>query len=246
MLEKGDKKETGTATTEVKDGVTDNSGGEPRQEGVTELNNKSSQTTTSQHQYDNEATNLTDEASQPGDEANQVNVTTEANNEIFQLDTAHPEHGVSLIDLTDSDSQTDSSPPDEVTLTTSQVVDNEYFPEEPPTNTQDAQKALAYRNPFDTFPPPPTRDSSGNTKYNYQSYFEIKESPVGGLGAFAVKDLYKGDIILMEAPILRTNGFDLFKDFRALDKDTREIFLSLHAVEEDGVNKIGRIRRANA
>ncbi|KAM7193576.1 hypothetical protein V8F20_008349 [Naviculisporaceae sp. PSN 640] len=107
-------------------------------------------------------------------------------------------------------------------------------------------RCLTIRSPFNNLPTSIPRDPSGNIIYNYQSYFEIKKSPVGGLGAFAVRDLFKGDIILMEAPILRTTGLGLFQDFRALDKDTQQIYLSLHAVEAQGVHKIERIRRANA
>lgn len=79
----------------------------------------------------------------------------------------------------------------------------------------------------------------------YKQFIEIRESPVGGFGIFAVKDLKRGDIILVERPILKTSSFTLMDDFRALDDETKEIFMSLHAVEDNNTNEIERIKRAN-
>lgn len=79
----------------------------------------------------------------------------------------------------------------------------------------------------------------------YKQFIEIRKSPVGGFGIFAVKDLKRGDIILVERPILKTSSFSLMDDFRALDDETKEIFMSLHAVEDNNTNEIERIKRAN-
>ncbi|KAM7224423.1 hypothetical protein V8F06_000204 [Rhypophila decipiens] len=96
-----------------------------------------------------------------------------------------------------------------------------------------------FRSPFSVKKP------DGN-EFHYQEYFEIKQSPKGGLGCFAIKDLKKHDLILMETPILKTDGFNLYRDFRALDEETQKIYMGLHAIEAEHLDQVERIKRANA
>jgi hypothetical protein len=64
------------------------------------------------------------------------------------------------------------------------------------------------------------------------------------MGAFAVKDLKKGDLILAERPVLRTNWFDLIRDFENLPEDDQKILMDLHRSEEEE-NHIMGITRDN-
>ncbi|KAK3329504.1 hypothetical protein B0H66DRAFT_27846 [Apodospora peruviana] len=90
-------------------------------------------------------------------------------------------------------------------------------------------------------------DDDRRRRYNYEEYFEIRESKLGGLGAFAVKDLKKGDLILVEKPVLKTTNFNLIRDFYNLDDDAKKVYLSLQPRTTDGsVNTIESIKRANA
>ncbi|KAL1864499.1 hypothetical protein VTK73DRAFT_5847 [Phialemonium thermophilum] len=77
--------------------------------------------------------------------------------------------------------------------------------------------------------------------------FEVRPSPLGGLGAFAVRDLKFGERILAEAPLLRSTCMNLFRDFEKLDPKGKETYMSLHGFspkEED--HPIEKIRRANS
>lgn len=66
------------------------------------------------------------------------------------------------------------------------------------------------------------------TKHHFaNSFLEVRQSPLAGLGAFAKQDLHRGDIILKEAPLFTTNCRDLFGDFEQLDSDSRAVALDL-------------------
>lgn len=82
-------------------------------------------------------------------------------------------------------------------------------------------------------------------KDRYKQFFEIRESPVGGFGIFALRDLKRGEVILVEEPMLKTSSFSLMDDFRALDEESKQIYMSLHAFEDNNTNEIERIKRAN-
>lgn len=80
-------------------------------------------------------------------------------------------------------------------------------------------------------------------------FFEIKPSSTGGLGAFAVKDLEYGDLILMERPIIATTTtiWDLYPTFHKLDSESQELFLGLHAFSANkNAHIVDKIRRANS
>ncbi|KAM0335494.1 hypothetical protein ACHAQA_000542 [Verticillium albo-atrum] len=60
-------------------------------------------------------------------------------------------------------------------------------------------------------------------------FFEIRASPVGGLGAFAVRDLQRGDRILTERAVIRAIDVDrdLIRRFDALSLADRDLVLDL-------------------
>lgn len=75
----------------------------------------------------------------------------------------------------------------------------------------------------------------------------IKKSKLGGLGAFAAKDLKYGDKILEEVPILRTNNWGICNEYDALSDEDRELFHSLHKFSSNpNAHEIEKIRRANS
>ncbi|ROT36360.1 SET domain-containing protein [Sodiomyces alkalinus F11] len=60
-------------------------------------------------------------------------------------------------------------------------------------------------------------------------FFEIRNSPGKGWGAFAVRDLFKGDHILMEQAVIHAYDCNLMEVFNGLDDVERQIVLDLHA-----------------
>ena len=83
-----------------------------------------------------------------------------------------------------------------------------------------------------------------------QPPFIIKPSKLGGLGAFATRNLCVGDIIHMESPLLKlthATGHDAFKAFCALDVEKQEKYLSLHGYSRNGCDfEIENIKDANS
>lgn len=55
---------------------------------------------------------------------------------------------------------------------------------------------------------------------------------MAGLGAFAVRDLVLGDVILRERPLFISDNLNLYRNFEALDQKTKDIALSLHANDQ--------------
>ncbi|KAK3694915.1 hypothetical protein B0T22DRAFT_437962 [Podospora appendiculata] len=91
---------------------------------------------------------------------------------------------------------------------------------------------------------PPT-SAPGGKRQKHQNPFEIRPSPLGGLGAFAARDLKAGELILVEQPLLRTTTFDLLRSFRELDDEAKEVYMGLHSVPF-GTNAVENIKQANA
>lgn len=76
---------------------------------------------------------------------------------------------------------------------------------------------------------PPTPDQhSPPLKNFFNEYFEVKESPIAGLGAFAVKDIARGEHILFETPLIVTSAAELLRDVSGLCETGKRIFYSLH------------------
>lgn len=60
-------------------------------------------------------------------------------------------------------------------------------------------------------------------------YFEIARSNVAGWGAFATRDLTKGDVILREIPLFVAETDKVFHEFYKLDENAKKVALSLHS-----------------
>ncbi|KAM0276847.1 hypothetical protein ACHAQH_006323 [Verticillium albo-atrum] len=69
-------------------------------------------------------------------------------------------------------------------------------------------------------------------------FFEIRESPLGGLGAFAIQDLDPGNLILAERAVIRSTdvGKDLIRNFEGLSVDDKGLVLDLAMYKPRYVN----------
>ncbi|GAO16694.1 hypothetical protein UVI_02002400 [Ustilaginoidea virens] len=77
--------------------------------------------------------------------------------------------------------------------------------------------------------------------------FEIRTSQVAGLGAFATKDLSKGDVILRERPLFIAHRDHIFVEFAKLDERDKEVALSLYANQllKPGISMLEAIWKTN-
>lgn len=98
----------------------------------------------------------------------------------------------------------------------------------------------------DRTPPPPPPSPEPAARASFEEFFDIRPSRLGGLGAFAVRELRRGQTILVERPLLRTTHFRLLPDFHKLSETAREAFLSLHSGEGDRFSKVERIKKLNS
>lgn len=73
-----------------------------------------------------------------------------------------------------------------------------------------------------------TRKNSSAAEFE-NDFFRVGKSTVAGWGAFATRDLAKGDVILREIPLFISTNNDLFDEFYKLDSDDMGIALSLHS-----------------
>jgi hypothetical protein len=91
-------------------------------------------------------------------------------------------------------------------------------------------------------PPPSPADPTQKTKGTFEDFFEIRPSKLGGLGAFAVRELKRNEIILVERPLLRTTHFRLMLDYCNLSEAKKKAYLSLHGAEDgDRFTRVERI-----
>ncbi|GAB1310222.1 hypothetical protein MFIFM68171_00432 [Madurella fahalii] len=89
--------------------------------------------------------------------------------------------------------------------------------------------------------------NSGVSKHGFKRFFEIRPSRLGGLGAFAVRELRKGDVILVEKPLLLSDNFGLRSAFDKLSEAEKEIYLNLHCGDNcTQFNKIEKIKQRNS
>jgi hypothetical protein len=118
------------------------------------------------------------------------------------------------------------------------------------TPSQQGKEQLEERNPKNEeqhpiILPPPSQDSKITT--NWEDFFELMPSGLGGLGAFAVRELKIGETILVEAPLLRTTHFRLMLDYRELSETAKKTYLSLHGGEDaDAFSRVERIKQLNS
>lgn len=82
----------------------------------------------------------------------------------------------------------------------------------------------------------------------HNTYFEVRPSQGAGLGAFATRDLKKGDVILKEMPLFVSDSdSSLYREFTNLDPQTRDVASNLHANDQfkPGTNLIQGIWSTN-
>lgn len=96
------------------------------------------------------------------------------------------------------------------------------------------------------FPPSPT-ENAGEVAGGFEKFFKVQRSDLGGLGAFAARDLMRGRTILVERPLLRTTHFRLLPDYHNLSDVAKKAYLSLHDGENgDQFSKVERIKVLNS
>lgn len=83
--------------------------------------------------------------------------------------------------------------------------------------------------------------------HSYQHYYEIRPSAKGGFGAFAVRDIKKDQLILLEKPFLRSTPFIVLRDVYDLPREAKELFMNLaHDPNVDKWTLVDHIRQRNA
>jgi hypothetical protein len=115
----------------------------------------------------------------------------------------------------------------------------------PPTDTDPKQQeGEPEENP--AVPPSPT-DNTEKEAASFEEFFQVQRSDLGGLGAFATRDLTRGQKILEERPLLRTTHFRLLPDYHNLSDAAKKAYLSLHDGENgDQFSKVERIKVLNS
>jgi hypothetical protein len=94
---------------------------------------------------------------------------------------------------------------------------------------------------------PPNTPAAEERIWWRNEFFVIKKSALGGLGAFAARDLDYGDKILEEMPLLLTNNWGICNEYDCLSDEDRELFHTLHKFSSNpGAHDIEKIRRANS
>lgn len=63
-------------------------------------------------------------------------------------------------------------------------------------------------------------------------HFVVQPSALGGLGAFAARDLRQGETILVEEPLLVADSFGFMEAYYALSEEAKRAYLSLHGADE--------------
>ncbi|KAK3987007.1 hypothetical protein QBC44DRAFT_310712 [Cladorrhinum sp. PSN332] len=94
---------------------------------------------------------------------------------------------------------------------------------------------------------PVSEKAETKRQHGYEEFFEIRPSKTGGLGAFAVHDIKKDEIILMEKPMLRTTAFLIRQDLAELPIELKEHFMTLaHNPKVDRFAKVEDIWHKNS
>ncbi len=96
-------------------------------------------------------------------------------------------------------------------------------------------------------PPAPPPSPASPSRRGFEDFFEIRPSRLGGLGAFAVRDLRRNETILVERPLLRTTHFRLLPDYHNLSEAAKRAFMGLHGGEGgDPFGRVERIKQLNS
>jgi hypothetical protein len=88
--------------------------------------------------------------------------------------------------------------------------------------------SLTKATEFNTTPDHPPISTTYDLSTSFQNdFFQTLPSPLGGIGSFAAKDLYRGDIILRERPLLVTDHDSFYDKFGELSDEERNVFETL-------------------
>ena len=98
------------------------------------------------------------------------------------------------------------------------------------TSEEEEKNAEAEDEPETPFILSLTRKLSPSPEYRNE-YFQVAKSAVAGWGAFAERDLKRGDVILREIPLFVAESHNIIREFYKLSLQDREVALSLHAHE---------------
>jgi hypothetical protein len=94
---------------------------------------------------------------------------------------------------------------------------------------------------------PPSTPATEDPIWWQNEFLTIKKSKLGGLGAFAAKDLKYGQRILEELPIMSTNSWGICNEYDALSDEDKKLLHSLHKYSPNpNAHEIEKIRRANS
>jgi hypothetical protein len=76
-------------------------------------------------------------------------------------------------------------------------------------------------------------------------FLEVKKSPKGGYGAFAIKDIEVGTVVLSEEPAFRASFGEVFYQYEGLRKEQRAEYRSLHGWSALADNHILSVFKTN-
>ncbi|QBZ62585.1 hypothetical protein PoMZ_11468 [Pyricularia oryzae] len=95
----------------------------------------------------------------------------------------------------------------------------------------------------------PVQEPKSDCTVQINEYFEIRNTSLGGSGSFSRKDLKRGDVILRESFIIRTNSYTMEAQFESLDVVGRRAYLCLHPhwpLNQENLDVMNAICHTNA
>ena len=95
-----------------------------------------------------------------------------------------------------------------------------------------------------SFSPPPPLGPAVEPLFKTE-FFEAHHSPKGGYGAFAIKDIPKDAVIIMEEALFTGTLVEVFHQFEQLSPEQRKDYMKLHAYRGFDTHKIPSIFKTN-
>lgn len=94
---------------------------------------------------------------------------------------------------------------------------------------------------------PPISYQTTPSEHFQNESFAVAPSNIAGCGAFAKRDLHRGDVILRERPLFVATSETLFREFEGLDRGIQAVAMDLYANEgvKVGTPKLLAIWRTN-
>lgn len=100
-----------------------------------------------------------------------------------------------------------------------------------PSPSSSSSNLTHYQSSKESIELPPIITSHETATTSENAFFQILPSSLGGYGAFATRDLYRGDIILRERPLLISEHHHFYDKFTKLTLEQREVFEDLSVSE---------------